>query len=289
MEFKESMLQLKLDAVRDALKASRRAFTACTIISLAVVVAVWNAYLSWDRHFAISEYWSDTTSMSAGEVRLGDPQITQEAQKSAISAWVDSTIISVPVLGIRVAVSDLALLGSFGILIVSLWFYFTVRASNHSIGYLLRESVSESLETRKMILDGIAAHMVFNMISRTDYPIAALAVPTSIPKTGSSLEYSRWTVKFLLYFPVVAICFVIGMDILTIFVIPAALRYPHEALWSRFKNWDWGIVIAYETIALLFGIGTAIVCRRISAFDKATTEILREYEQLSSSAASGSP
>lgn len=121
MDVKESMLHFRLESVSESLKRARLAFLVSTIVSVAVIIVVWNAYLSWDRVHVLREQWATN-------------EITREAQKQLISGWVKNRIISLPLLGIRIGVSDAAPLASFSLLIINIWYFYCVRRDNRLNG-----------------------------------------------------------------------------------------------------------------------------------------------------------
>lgn len=121
MDVKESMLHFRLESVSESLKRARLAFLVSTIVSVAVIIVVWNAYLSWDRVHVLREQWATN-------------EITREAQKQLISGWVKNRIISLPLLGIRIGVSDAAPLASFSLLIINIWYFYCARRDNRLNG-----------------------------------------------------------------------------------------------------------------------------------------------------------
>jgi hypothetical protein len=72
MDTKYDLLQLRFAAIRDAQKRSRLAFLVATVISLTIIVAAWNAGLSWERHFTLAKNWSEN-------------EVTSEAERQALA------------------------------------------------------------------------------------------------------------------------------------------------------------------------------------------------------------
>jgi hypothetical protein len=101
-------INTRIAGCTEAVKRARIAFLASTIASLAIFITEWNAYLSWYRHFPLSQ------SMPTNEV-------TREAFKDVLQQFVESRVITVSLLGIRVGVSDMAVLGSLTLLVCTIW------------------------------------------------------------------------------------------------------------------------------------------------------------------------
>src|SRR2546429_3064493 len=123
----DGILKVRLEAVSQAQKRSRVAFLASTIIALAIIITMWNAYFSWYRSFVFKD-------------KFANSELTHELQKSFVDEWIRSLKISIPVLGIQAGVGDAAVLGSLSIYISCIWLYFSMRRENHTIGILLRDT-----------------------------------------------------------------------------------------------------------------------------------------------------
>jgi hypothetical protein len=81
----------------------------------------------------------------------------------------------------------------------------------------------------------------------------------------------------LMFLPVIATFLIIIMDLLTIFYIDAAVRFPHIPLYEYSKitgkGIEWGQFVIMKALALFFGILTTILCSKIFSFEKATANI----------------
>ena len=110
-QFRESTIRLRVEGAREATQRARRAFLVSTIASLAIFITVYNTYISWDRRFTFFENFPKS-------------EVTQEVFKQLVRQYADSTAFNVPLLGIHVAVSDLAILGSVALWVLSVWFFF---------------------------------------------------------------------------------------------------------------------------------------------------------------------
>jgi hypothetical protein len=257
-------IQLRLDAARAAINRSRFAFLASTIASLAILIPAWNAYASWYRGFAMRPAPYNTTA------------VVDEAQKQVVSEWVKNLTITTGFLGIRVGISDAAVVGAVGLWVIVIWLYFSMRGANRTIGFLLQDTQNEKLEIRDMIFHGVAAHLVFSDVESGDIPIENLK---EIPSKDSN-PTARWVVEFLLYLPAITIFTIVALDIASIVVLNSAFRPHHEPLWYELKDasWiTWVQVICWEGLAIILGVATARLCKKIVRFEKTTGDVIREY------------
>lgn len=264
MELKESMYAIRIASAHDALKRSRLAFFVATVVSLAVLFATWNVYLSWYRGHAMEDQWSKTS------------EVTAEAQKTLVQEWVKSGTISVALLGIRVGVSDAAPLASFSLLITVIWFFYTVRRENHTIGTLLIDSQNENADLQSMVYHGVVSQLVFLDVSGGDDPIRHL---TQVPEESHALPLIRGALRLLAFLPPITIFFVVTMDILSIVYLDAPFHDPPHArlLDTGFKPHEWFWLAVFEVVAITIGVAAAFLVHRTLAYEKGTAQILTEY------------
>lgn len=169
-----SELEFRLTATRDAQTMSRLAFFVSTVISLAIIITTWNAYFSWYTDFPLKKGWAES-------------DVTEEVERQIIAQWVESQTISVPILGIKIGVSDGSVFGSIGLLIIVMWFYLSIRRENHVIGFLLRDTKGDKGDDkiRRRVYHGIRqatpppfllpSEPIYLMI----YPTLKISVPLS--------------------------------------------------------------------------------------------------------------
>ena len=253
-------IKLRIEAIQDAIKRSRLALIVVVIVSASVFLAVWNAYFSWYRSFATRSNF-DTN------------RVTRYAQTELVRGWVDSNIVSVSLLGIRIGVSDLAVIGSLALAVAAACFFYTARKENHLIGSLLRQTQLLSPGLRRLVYHGVIGYLVFITITKDDRPIRHLAEGGE----DKSLFFVRPVMNFLLYLPAVVILFVMAADFLSVFWLHAAFRPDHLSLKAYFQGSDWlvfGLIEAFAAVLLGF---TYTLCKRSVEFSGATKELLDEY------------
>ncbi len=268
MDINDTIFQFRLEATRDAQKMSRAAFLVSTIVSLAIIITTWNAYYSWYTDFPLKEKWPQS-------------EVTKEVQRQIIIQWVESQTISVPILGIKIGVSDGSVFGSVALLIITIWFFLSIRRENHVIGFLLQDTIQyiesetrNKSETRKWIYHGIASYMVFSNITGKSEPIRVLSEKIENHQPDSMM---RWAFKALVFLPPLSIIFLIFSDILTIYILPAFYRFPHTSLIEHLELGDAIKLSFMEAFAFILLILIIILCYKILAYVKCTAAILREY------------
>ncbi len=210
-----AVIKVRLKGSIEAVKRARLAFLASTVASLAVFITEWNAYLSWYRRFPLKE-------------KLPDNEVTREAFKYVLQEFVESRVITISLLGIRVGVSDMAVLGSLTLLVFSIWLFFSIRRHNHATGSLLRDTRNLELSVKRLVYYGVTSFLVFTTVSSYDEAIGTLE---DMPSTREA-RLSRGVVTLLFYLPALVIVLTILADVLS---MPLKLCFP--ILTTR-----WGLV-----------------------------------------------
>jgi hypothetical protein len=258
----DTIFQFRLEATRDAQKMSRIAFLVSTIVALAIFITTWNAYYSWNVHFPLQEKWHES-------------EVTEEVQRQIIKEWVESSFITVPILGIKVGIFDGSVFGSIALLIISVWFFLSIRRENHVIGFLLRDTKEKGTsEERQEIYHGIASYMLFANITKKDQPIEDLNEKHREHRLDSLM---RMAFKILVFLPSFVIAFLIISDILTVYILPAYYRFPHNPLFEYFRLGDAIKLTVMEGLAFVLLVLITIICWRILSYVGSTTMILRQY------------
>jgi len=267
-EIKTATLQLRLEAVRESVSRARSAFIVATVASLLIIFPAWNAYLSWYRVFVMREQL-----YAHGGVNPVD-----EAQKQVVAEWVKNQTITAGILGVRVGISDAAVVGALSLYIVAIWLLFSLRRANRTIGYLLQDVMNEPYETKQWIFHGIAARLVFSDIGRGDQPVRHL----NEKPAAKNFLFVRRVLKALFFLPAATIFFVIILDTLSIFFLPSPFRPGHAPLYFVIQDSPdrisvWTKVIGWEILALILGFLTARLCLKGIEFESATEEVLKEF------------
>jgi hypothetical protein len=260
-------LQLRLDAIREALRRGRMALLTSMVAALAILVAAWNAYLSWYSYFPL-----DLRNWSAQ-----DP--TAAAQRELVAEWVRSQTIGIGVLGIRVGISDGAVLGSVALFFITIWLYFSLRRVNRAVSAILIETLDEPVDVRRVVLHGVVAHLVFMDLGTGDEPIRDLDATRINPHSYTS---ARFAFRSFFFLAPAAIWIVLVMDLLTVFVLRAPFRGDHQPLIHALNSAPVSTsiqLVLMELTALILAIQTTITSTKALQFEVATAAVIKEYSQ----------
>jgi|GEM_PF-2316912 len=257
-------LTFRIDAVAEAQKRSRAAFLASTIVSVVIIIAIWNAYWSWYRGIVL-----------AMGTKFSESQVTSEAQRSLLNEWVRSRMISIPILGIEAGVGDGAVIGSLSLYIICIWVLLSMRRENHIIGLLLRDTTKCNPTTRDTVFHGIISFSVFTIVSNFDEPIDDL---DRAPRE-KAVGLVRLTYKILIMLPAITIIWLLLNDVISLFFLPAPFRENNAPVWTSLHFGDWVRRVLMEFICVIVFIPTLGMCLKIIKYNNGTENILRQYER----------
>jgi hypothetical protein len=263
-QFRESTIRLRVEGAQEATQRARRAFLVCIIASLAIFITIYNTYISWDRRFPLLENFPKN-------------DVTKEVFKQLVRQYADSTAFNVPLLGIHVAVSDLAFLGSLALLILSVWFFFSIRRENHTIVDLLRDTEQAPPDIRWYVFHGIHSFLVFTTLAPGDSPNS-----TPDPPERRKIDDLRWVVTLLIYLPAGVVAIVLFAIFLAWVWFRSVASYPHDQPLMYMLKDDLRTKLMFyitETLGALMCAGTAYLCYKIDRFQKRTADKLWEYRE----------
>lgn len=262
-QIKISTINIRLEAIKDSIKRSRASLFVSTIVSLAILITLWNAYASWYRLFLIHKKdWSVN-------------EVTKFAQQKLVDEWVRNNTISINLLGIRVGISDAAPLASLSLFIINLLFFYNVRRENHAIGSLLIETKKEDPNIKRMIYHAITSNFVFIDMSGNDTPISDLEEE----RKAKAIPLIRTVVAALAYLPSITIMSIIIADILSVFVLPAPFREGNLPVWNSITG-NWPVVLwllVFEIIAIIFLIVSTILSWNIVELQSSIKNVVSQY------------
>ena len=266
---KALVIGTRLEGAREAIKRSRLAFLATTIAAISIFTTEWNAYLSWYRRFPLKTAFPNNP-------------VTEDAVRRVIQQYIESRVITISLLGIHIGVSDLAVLGTFALFVCSVWLFFNVRRENHLIGTLLVDTADEDVHLRRYVYYGISSFLVFTTATLSDEPIASLSKKEmedqkNRPQSLSS-KFFRKALSGLFIFPALVAFATIVFDILSLYVFPSVLGFPHDPLGYGALERRWKVqLVIMQVIALGFSMPTAYVCFKIPEFEKSIATLLQKY------------
>jgi len=255
------VLDIRIASAQDAQNRSRKVFAILTVVSLAFFIASWNLHVSWYRDFALRNVFYDN-------------DVTKVVQERLLQEWVDSQMIAVPLLGVHIGVGDTAILGSIALMVLTLWYVYALRRENHSIAALLRDTPPGTSADGLCVFYGIASNAIFTTVTDNDRPDSTLVPPRQLPSMNRLMRY---TLQLLVYLPAAVLSLLILLDLLSIFEIPAATRWPHfPHLWAP-GPFPWLKATLMLGVAFLFDLATLSLCRTAHLYERGTSLVLREY------------
>jgi len=116
-ETRES-INARLAAAKAAQSQTRFTIVVMAVISMMMVIASYNAYLSYDHEWILQL----TSGRSFNHQTVSELLTTQ-----ALQDWAAARTISIGLLGIRVSVDDAAVLGAVALFVLSLWLMLVTR------------------------------------------------------------------------------------------------------------------------------------------------------------------
>src|SRR5215831_17324449 len=244
----ENQWSIRIQAARDAQARSRYAFLASIVISVALLIVVFNYEFSWLRNFALGNH---------PEPPPGTVQ--EELLKERRKAWVQSTGLDISLLGVNVSESDLSLLGSFSLYVLTIWFFYCMRRENHLIGSLLIDADrNNDKQISLTVYHGVASYTVFTTIGG-DEPIKTVRPP---PPRHTSPNRIRLINIGLLFLPAITISAMIASDILSLFE-SSPMRKLDKPLWALLSFQECLHVAIVDGLAILIFAFTITKCTEI--------------------------
>jgi hypothetical protein len=266
----------RLESARSSQAQARRTMGVMSIISMMMLVASYNAYLSYDSTWILEL----TRKQFEGETNVAGVLTNQ-----ALKDWAASRSVQVPLLGLRTSVDDAPVLGTATLLVLSFWLVLLTRRENHTVGFLLRDTDTEGAHSpsyssgqRWLIFHTIASNSVFITCDRSLAPVESLGAkrPASVAidrgfKTWVSEETFSFLSRFFFDFPVIVSTIVFLLDRWSYFEPDAfAVNAQTPGAGSAFF---WFSLVVF----LACWIPLVMCCRRSRLYSEATGRVLGEY------------
>jgi len=260
LEPTNEVLKLRLQATKEAQSRSRVAFFIVTYAAGAILAGLWNSYLSWERQWADHPQppsWTD-----------------QQVLIQQIRLWTESQVVGISLLGLRVSVSDAAVLGCVALLVLAYYQCLCLRRENHEIGTLLRDTQNAPDEVRDLVLAGIRGAMIFTSTSTNDVAFDSLTKPVAV----RHYPLLNRTAGVLIYLPAVIALIIVASDVYFAVWYRSPLR-PHSPgpNWFKMEHTYQVQLVAMDLFALVTGAIILYFTHLSAMYDRATRTITREY------------
>jgi hypothetical protein len=250
-----------LAAIAESQKRARLALFLATLASAAVLAAEWNSYLSWDRQ------WAELQQATAPA-----PWAREQLLRQQITSWLETNAINVTVVGLRVSVSDAAVLGSIILLVAAFYLRMTSKRENLVIASALREALLGSNVERKYVSIYIEAAAVFDRADEREGPVVDLYLP---PELRTPLVSS--THGFLIYLPALTILAIVLTDIYYALGYISPWR-ANDVLGVYDLPLQYQIqLFAMDVFALIYGSIALVFCRSAHNYQLGTRQIVAQF------------
>jgi hypothetical protein len=273
IQWEEKRLAALVDAAEHAIQRARYVFIAINIAGIIMVVAQFNAALPWIRHsvYRLAE-------IEQSKARTGIDSQMQPVRDVRLDLFErELAMMSVPLLGMKIHSSDLSVLGSLAMAVLSIWFYFSVRRENHVVAEIAQianhalddTTVPESTEKARYLFHAVAHYFVFTTTTERDTPRGEK------PRVGA-----RLVVKVLMYMPVWVPLVMVACDLLSMSLPLAWLRIlpTYEIGWQRLYVFEAVEQVLRDCLGVAIAAYTFGRCRDAARFDDATRQELAKLE-----------
>jgi hypothetical protein len=275
----------RLESARNAQAQARRTMGVMSIISMMMLIASYNAYLSYDTTWVLD---------LAGKKLTGD-SVAGVLTEQALQDWAASRSVQVPLLGIRTSVDDAPVLGTATLLVLAFWLVLLTRRENHTVGLLLRDTDTEqtgaddsrfqrpvpgpsySSGQRWLIFHSVVSNSLFITCDQSLAPVESLSAkrPSQTNaggfKTWWSAQAFAFLSRFFFDFPVFVSTVVFALDRWSYFEPDAfAVNAQTPGAGSAFF---WFSMVVF----LACWIPLVMCCRRSRLYSEATGRVLKEY------------
>lgn len=258
----DALLKARLDAIGEAQRRSRLALFLSTVACAAILAAEWNSYLSWDRQWA---------------TRANKP--THWAQREVLSeqvkSWLETNTVSVALIGLRVSVSDAAVLGSIILVVFSYYLCMSLRRENEEIGTLLIEmsSAKHGRVERRQLFVRLRATTVFSETTTNDAPITTLKPNRPVKR----ILFARPVLEILTFLPVVTVVVIVLSDMYFAFVDVSPQRQNMSPAWFELsEQYQWQLILM-DAFALIAAMIILNFCRYASRYRRGTESVVNEF------------
>jgi hypothetical protein len=253
-EFATKKLEALLQAGEAAIQRTRFVFLAISVAGALILSAEFNVSVPWIRNVPIRK------------------NVSQEVKHEVEDfTWRELYVVSVPILGIKFSAYDLGVVGSTGLAVLAVWFFYCARRENHVVDTITREAnpndPHRDLEKIRYLYYGIAHQHVFLTVTKDK---------TFVGRAPQSL--GELAVRVLEFVPVWVPLFVLVVDIWTLSRPHLSALDPAGILWNEIPGQHrevfvrCGFLIAMVMFSLVQCLGAA----RFGSQTKAMLNSLRK-------------
>lgn len=275
-------VEMRLQGIKEATHRSRFVFLVMTILASAIFITVWNGSFSWEK--GLADKARKAASQQSDKTQGQQSEKEDIVIKPVISEWVRGLGISIALLGTRVSVNDLSLIGSASLIVVMTWYFYSQRRENRAIVSLLQDCVKGykqeqiSKDVCYMVFAGIVHSLVFIDLGKGDEPLDGLVSKETEQGVDEDKTFLiRGVVRALVYLAPATIIWIVLTDIWTLY-FHSPLRDPNLSLWATLDISETIRVFIFDAVAISSAIYTGYLCRKSTKFSRATANTLIAYQ-----------
>jgi hypothetical protein len=290
----------RLEGAKTSQTQIRLTLGMMAIISTMMLIASYNAYLSYDYHWIVessrrqmelSQQGADKpNSVDANGPKSAAERVSQVLTEQALRDWAASRTVLISLIGIRVSVDDAPVLGSTVLCLLSLWLLLGARRENHTIDSLLRDTDTPASRTnrdrsvvqlpsrrimfsagerRRIFHTIISNNLFFTFQSFDDQNLSNAGVATRFKRRLKTVALKVLR-NFFFLFPVLASLAVFGLDRWSYFIPdPFDPNFASPGIGPFF----WRSMVVF----LLCWIPLTICCWSSRYYSMSTETVLRDY------------
>lgn len=205
-----------VESYSQATARTRRVFIVLNVVSMVFFIGYFNHEYSWLRH----KEKRLVNLLELENISVMDSLDIQSRQLLKKKNDVDGKFLKFNLIGAKVYVEDLPLIGSIALMILLTWFFYAIRRERgiiHEISNVI--SKEEEPDTIRYLFYGTSLKLLFNTIPGIDEEKISLGQLLSI--------YIR---RMLIYLPTILLIVIICIDIFETF-------FKHQV--DNKTTWDW--------------------------------------------------
>ena len=131
----------RLEGAKNSQAQIRRTLGILAVVSMMMLIASYNAYLSYDYNWIVES----RSRQQEVESKPATERVAQVLTDQALKDWAASRTVLSSLIGIRVSIDDAPVLGSAVLCLFSLWLVLGARREHHTITSLLRDTDTPGL------------------------------------------------------------------------------------------------------------------------------------------------
>ena len=278
----------RLEGAKNSQAQIRRTLGILAVVSMMMLIASYNAYLSYDYNWIVES----RSRQQEGQSKQATERVAQVLTDQALKDWAASRTVLTSLVGIRVSIDDAPVLGSAVLCLFSLWLVLGARREHHTITSLLRDtdtpelpkgnrdpSVLQLTRNRRNTFSGGERWRIFHTIISNSLFFTFQSFDNRDPSNANLVtRFTRWlnTVglrlvrSFFYLFPVFASFTVFCIDRWSYFVPdPFDPNFATPGIGPFF----WRSMVVF----FLCWIPVTICCWRARCFSMLTETVLRDY------------